>query len=101
MKFDLLGMDFKGLENKKQNVFYQNDLFKTRVIKLKSGGEIPSCDMKDYVIFNVIKGEVTIFKNDDKYELQAGDTFIAEPAIIGMKTDTGVRLMGIQIVDRK
>lgn len=95
--FDLMNFKAEGYENRNVNVFYQNDLFKTRVIVLEEGGKIPECQMNSFVIFYVVKGEVLLRKNDESSIIKENQVFITEPALLSMETTSGARLMGIQI----
>lgn len=67
------------------------------MVQLPPGGEIPLCEMEPYVIFVVLSGTAEVFVNQEKAELQEGQCLITEPATLSMKTDTGVRIMGIQV----
>lgn len=95
--FDLMSLEAQGYENRQVNVFFQNDLFKTRVILLEAGGSIPPCHMETYVMFYVVKGEVLLRKNDETSVLKENQVFITEPAILSMESKEGARLMGVQI----
>ncbi|MHC1787846.1 MAG: cupin domain-containing protein [Christensenellales bacterium] len=95
--FDLLKLDAEGYENRNVNVFYHNDLFKARVIALEPGGEIPECRMESYVMFYVVRGEVMLRKNGESSSLREGQVFISEPALISMASESGAKLMGVQI----
>ncbi|MBN2557981.1 MAG: hypothetical protein JXB33_04405 [Clostridia bacterium] len=95
--FDLARLEAEGYQNRSVNVFYQNDLFKTRVIVLEAGGEIPECLMDSYVMFYVVKGEVTIVRNGESSVLGEDRMLITEPARLSMKTDKGARILGIQV----
>lgn len=95
--YDLMGMDAEGYENRKVNVFYQNEQFKTRVILLEAGGKIPQCQMDTYVMFYVVKGEVLLKKNQESAVLKENQVFISEPALISMESADGARLLGVQI----
>ena len=95
--FDLMNLEAEGYENRKVNVFFENDLFKTRVIVLKQGQKIPECQMNDFVMFYVVKGEVLLRKNDEESVLKENQIFITEPALLSMETNTGARLLGVQI----
>ncbi len=95
--FDLMDLAVQGYENRQVNVFYQNDLFKTRVIVLEVGGKIPECQMDSYVMFYVVKGEVLLKKNDETSVLKENQVFITEPARLSMKSEIGARLLGVQI----
>lgn len=95
--FDLMNLDAADYKNRRVNVFFQNDLFKVRVIELEAGGEIPECQMESYVMFYVVQGEVLLRKNNESSLLKENQVFITEPAMLSMKTISGARLMGVQI----
>ena len=95
--FDLQNLSAEGYENRNVNVFYQNELFKARVIALDPGGKIPECRMESYVMFYVVSGEVLLRKNGESSPLREGQVFISEPALISMESTNGARLMGVQI----
>ena len=99
--FDLMRLTAEGYENRSVNVFFQNDLFKTRVIVLEAGGKIPECRMDSFVLFYVVKGEVQLRKNEETSLLSENQVFISEPALISMESLNGARLMGIQIKGRE
>ena len=99
--FDLMNLAAQGYENRRVNVFYQNDFFKTRVIVLEAGGKIPACQMDTYVLFYVVKGEVLLKKNEEASVLKENQVFITEPALLAMESKTGARLMGVQIKVQK
>lgn len=99
--FDLMKLEAQGYENRAVNVFYQNDLFKTRIIVLEAGGKIPECPMDSYVLFYVVEGEVLLRKNDESSILKQNQVFISEPALLSMETTSGARLMGVQIKTRE
>ena len=99
--FDLMNLKAEGYENRNVNVFFQNDLFKTRVIVLESGQKIPECQMDSFVMFYVVKGEVMLRKNNESSILKENQVFITEPALLSMETNSGARLMGIQIKTRE
>ena len=95
--FDLKTMKAYPYEERQKNVFYQIEEFKTILVELPPGGEIPICEMIPHVIFTVIEGAVEITVNGKKVMLQSGQCLITEPATLSMQSDTGVRLMGTQI----
>lgn len=99
--FDLVNMDAEGYKNRGVNVFYQNELFKTRVIVLNEGGKIPECQMDTYVMFYVVKGEVLVHKNTESTILKENQLFITEPALLSMESLKGARLLGIQIKNKE
>lgn len=95
--FDLMKMEAKDYQERVANVFYQNDLFKTRIIVLGAQGKIPACEMESYVLFYVVKGEILLRKNDETTTLKENELFITEPALLSMESTLGTRLLGIQI----
>lgn len=95
--YDLKEIEPKDFAEKPQKVLYEGDNFTTRIIKLKSGGQIPDCEMSASVIFNVISGSVKIKVNDKSSELKEGESLITEPATVSMKSLKGAKIMGIQI----
>ena len=95
--FDLLKLSAQGYENRNVNVFFQNELFKTRVIALDPGGNSPECKMESFVLFYVVSGEVLLGRNGESSTLREGQVFISEPALISMTSVSGARLMGVQI----
>ncbi len=99
--FDLMKLEAESYENRSVNVFFQNDLFKIRVIVLEANGKIPACQMDSYVMFYVVKGEVLLRKNNESSVLKENQVFITEPALLSMETITGARLMGVQIKTRE
>lgn len=101
MVFDLMNMNAGDYDKRDINVFFQNDLFKTRVIDLKAEGKIPNCQMDSFVLFYVVKGEVEVKKNGEPVVLKENQVFITEPALLSMETKTGARLMGLQIKTRE
>ncbi len=90
--FDLTKME------KNKNVFYKAKEFKARFIKLPADGEMPTCEMASYVMFYVLKGEAEVNVNLEKVFIKKGQCLITEPATLSMKTESGVSLMGIQIL---
>jgi quercetin dioxygenase-like cupin family protein len=96
--FDLNEMKASPYEQREGNVFYQVKEFKTRIVELPPGGEMPTCEMVPYVIFYVLNGEARVTVNSESVELKERQCLITEPATLSMRTENGVRLMGIQIV---
>lgn len=99
--FDLSGLSAEGWESRKANVFFENDLFKARVIVLEPGENIPACRMESHVLFYVVKGEVLLRKNDESSVLRENQVFITEPTLLSMESAMGARLMGVQIKARE
>jgi mannose-6-phosphate isomerase-like protein (cupin superfamily) len=77
---------------------YKVQEFKTRIIELPPGGEIPKCGLSDHVIFYVLTGEAEVTVNSQISTLGERQCLITPPATFSMKTQRGVRIMGIQIV---
>ena len=98
--FDLMSLEAEGYEKRNVNVFFENDLFKTRVIVLEPEQKIPECMMDSFVMFYVVKGEVLLRKNEESTILKENNVFITEPALLSMETRTGARLMGVQFKSR-
>jgi len=95
--FDLNKIKSYPYKDRDKNVFYATDEFKTRIIDLVAGQEIPACQMASYVIFYVIEGEAIITVNSHKSFINTGKCIITDPAVISLKSDTGVRIVGIQV----
>ena len=96
--FNLKTMKSYPYEERDKNVFYKAKEFKARIIELPPGGEMPICEMLSYVIFYVLKGTAEAKVNQEKIILKEGQCLISEPAILSMKTQDGVKMMGIQII---
>jgi quercetin dioxygenase-like cupin family protein len=96
--FNLKTMKSYPYEERDKNVFYKDKQFKTRIIELPPDGEMPTCEMASYVIFYVIKGTTEVKVNQEKTILKEGQCLIVEPATLSMKTQDGVKMMGIQIM---
>ncbi|OPX17463.1 hypothetical protein BXT86_06380 [candidate division WOR-3 bacterium 4484_100] len=96
--FDVKTMKVYPYEERGKNVFYEAKEFKVRIIELSPGGEIPDCKMSSYVIFYVIKGTAEVRVNQQKVNIEEGQCLITEPATLSVKTEDGVKIMGIQVV---
>ena len=95
--FDLNKLTSHPYEERDKNVFYQAKEFKTRIIELPPGGQMPVCEMESHVIFFVLNGEVKVTVNSESAELKEKQCLITEPATLSMKTTGGVRILGVQI----
>lgn len=95
--YDLKAMQSYPYEERDKNVFYKAKEFKARIIELPSGGEMPTCEMKSFVIFYVVSGAAEVSVNEETANLETGQCLITEPAMLSMKTNDGVKIMGIQI----
>ncbi|MGM0365137.1 MAG: hypothetical protein ACQEP5_01225 [Actinomycetota bacterium] len=80
-----------------KNVFYKAEEFKIRIISLSAGQSIPECTMASYVVFVVLEGEAVVTVNGKKADISRGKCLISEPATLSLETETGVRIMGLQI----
>ena len=95
--FDLNEITALPYEQRDENVFYQTREFKTRIVELPPGGEMPTCEMASHVIFYVLDGEVKVTVNSETVGLKEKQCLVTEPATLSMTTEKGVRLMGVQI----
>ena len=95
--FDLNKITAFPYEQRDKNVFYQAKEFKTRIIALPPGGQMPTCEMESHVIFFVLDGEASVTVNSETVELKEKQCLITEPATLSMKTIGGVRILGVQI----
>jgi quercetin dioxygenase-like cupin family protein len=96
--FDLNDILVHPFEERDGNVLFQNETFKVRLIQLEAGGEIPPCAMAMNVIFCVLRGKGIITVNDKTNQVKPHSLIITPPATISMKSDEGMRVLGIQIV---
>jgi len=95
--FDIKTMASYPYEERDKNVFYKTKEFKTRIVELPPGGEIPICEMASYVIFFVVTGAAELRVNQEIINIEEGQCLIAEPATLSMKTENGVKIMATQI----
>ncbi len=98
--FNLKTMPSFPYEQRDKNVFYRSPEFKARIIELPPGGSMPDCDMDSFVVFTVIQGTATVNVNGKESRLQSGECLITEPAVLSMKTQSGVKIMGLQITKK-
>lgn len=96
--FNLDSLKTYPYSERDKNVFFKVDEFKTRIIKLLPGENIPECEMSSYVIFIVLEGNVEITVNTDKANLVKNQCLITEPSLISMKSRNGAKIIGIQVV---
>ena len=96
--FDVKAMVAYPYEERDRNVFYKTKEFKARIIELPAGGDMPTCEMASYVIFYVIEGTAEVGVNQEKVNIKEGQCLITEPATLSMRTNDGVKIMGIQVV---
>jgi len=96
-KFDIAGMETSAYNHREKNIFYQTHEFKMRVISLAPGESLPKCEMASHVVFLCIEGQAEVSVGEKKRSLSTGQGLVTEPSTVSMKTDTGARLLGIQI----
>ena len=96
--FDLNDSDIYPFEEREKNVLFQSGTFKVRLIRLEAGGEIPPCTMAMDVIFCILQGKGLITVNEQSNQVKPHSLIVAPPVTISMKSDEGMRLLGIQIV---
>jgi len=96
--FDLNDSNVYPFEERDKNVLFQSGAFKVRLIQLEAGGEIPPCAMAMNVIFCVLRGKGIITVNDKTNQVKPHSLIVTPPATISMKSDEGMRVLGIQIV---
>jgi len=96
--FDLKAMESYPYEERDKNVFYQAKEFKARIIELRPGGEMPTCKMTSYVIFYVIDGTAEVNINQEIAFIKEGQCLITDPATLSMRTNDGVKIIGIQVM---
>jgi len=95
--FDLNDSNVYPFEERDKNVLFQSGAFKVRLIQLEAGGEIPPCAMAMNVIFCVLRGKGIITVNDKTNQVKPHSLIIAPPATISMKSEQGMKLLGVQI----
>ena len=96
--FDLNDILVHPFEERDGNVLFQTETLKVRLIQVDSGGEIPPCTMATNVLFCVLQGEGIITVNDKTNQVKPHSLIITPPTTISMKSDEGMRVLGIQIV---
>jgi hypothetical protein len=64
---------------------------------VEAGEEISPCAMAMNVIFCILQGKGLITVNDQSNQVKPHSLIITSPATISMKSDEGMKLLGIQI----
>ena len=95
--FDLRTMSSRAYDERGKNVFYQAPQFKARIIELPAKGRMPTCEMASHVLFYVVQGEAEVQVNQEVATIKEGQCLVSEPATLSMKTEAGVKILGIQI----
>ncbi len=95
--FDLSAMAVRPYEEREKNVFYSTQAFRARIIELGPGQEMPLCEMESHVVFVALSGGASVKVDGEEFALDEGKCLITPPATISMRSESGVRMMGIQI----
>jgi mannose-6-phosphate isomerase-like protein (cupin superfamily) len=95
--FDLKAMPVYPYDEREKNVFSSGAGFKTRIIGLPPGGNVPACRMETAIMFYVLAGEAEVTVDGEKKHLGEGHCLIGEPAVYSMRTEAGVKMLGVQI----
>ena len=95
--FDVKKIEIFPYEQREKNIFYKAPQFKMRIIDLPAGGEMPECKMESHVIFDVTDGSADVTVNGETRMVLPGQALVTEPAVLSMKTASGVKIMGIQV----
>jgi quercetin dioxygenase-like cupin family protein len=95
--FDLGATVAQPYDEREKNVFYQTPQFKARIIELPAKGRMPTCEMASHVLFYVVQGEAEVQVNQEVATIKQRQCLISEPATLSMKTEDGVKILGIQI----
>ena len=84
-------------EERQKNILWKSDIFKVQIIPLKPNEKLPRCEMAQSVIFYVLEGEGTIQVGDETVPVTAGKLLVSPPTVFSMETETGMRVLGVQI----
>lgn len=95
--YDLTKLELDPKAGGNCGAFYQNDLINARLIVLNAGQKISDAQVDSYVMFYVVKGEVTVTRNNETAPLHEKQVFITDPAVVSLETVHGARLMGVRI----
>ncbi|MFW6103352.1 MAG: hypothetical protein ACOC7M_03520 [Chloroflexota bacterium] len=95
--YDPAGMTVQSSEGSGTSVLQEGKNFKMRVVELEPGGYIPQCEMSSHVIFYVLNGATEVKVDSGTAMLKAGQCMVTGPATLSMSSESGVRLLGIQI----
>ena len=95
--FDLNSIEGFPYEERQKNVLCQSENYKVRIISLKPNEKLPPCEMTQNVVFYVLEGEGMIHVEDETVPVAVGKLLVSPPTIFSMETETGMRVLGIQI----
>ncbi len=80
-----------------KNILYSKDTFKVRIIKLPPNGNMPQCEMKSSVIFYIVEGMTQVTIDKEQKTVKEDQCLITKPATLSIMTQSGVKIMAIQI----
>lgn len=95
-------LDFNKIEaypytERNKNILYSQNTFKIRIIELPPNGTMPECEMTSSVIFYIIKGSARVTVDKEQKSITEGQCLITKPATISIITNSGVKIMAVQI----
>jgi len=80
-----------------KNILYSERNFKVRIIELPPKGKMPECEMNSNVVFFIIEGDAQVKINDEQESITKGQCLITKPSTLSITTQSGVKIMAIQI----
>jgi mannose-6-phosphate isomerase-like protein (cupin superfamily) len=98
--FELNESTVHPFEERGKNVLFQAETFKIRMIQVEAGGEIPPCAMQMNVIFCILEGSGVITVDGEPVQVRPHVLMVTPPATISMKSEDGMRVLGVQIDER-
>jgi len=94
---DIEGMMVNPYDKRDKNVVHSGERFKVRTIGIPPQGSIPECVMTSSIIFYVISGSAEVTIDGEKRTIDAGHCLVSRPGTVSMRSETGVRILGIQV----
>ena len=85
-------------EQRDKNVLFNNSKMKLRIVELEKNEELPECEMKNSVVFHIIKGSLDLKVGTKSSTLKKGFTAVCEPGTYSMKAKSKTKLIGIMIL---
>jgi len=95
--FDFNKIQAYSYAKREKNVLYLEDNFKVRIIQLPPNGEMPECKMTSSVVFFIIEGCAKVTVDKEHKSITKGQCLITKPATLSILTQSGVKIMAIQI----
>ncbi|OGD72439.1 MAG: hypothetical protein A2Y64_05025 [Candidatus Coatesbacteria bacterium RBG_13_66_14] len=92
-------MEVHSYDQREKNVLHQATGFKMRVIHLTPGGGMPECRMATHVVLVCVEGCAEVTADGEKVALSRGQCLVTPPATLTMESQTGARILGIQIAE--